>query len=215
MALAQKVLICKTPCPWLLEKGVCPGLFFNTTAGAVRWGRACKDKPNKTNWRQLVFLKVFPTLQSSSLFFFPLPHCSCIIASVCSSIFFCLSLCIHVFWMKSHAHFSKHLCKPQSEMRQIVQKPHFIPSEPWSSELNENRGVDSPFLHLAQCPEPYTTAEAITHSFSWEKLPWVKLPSPFYHLLIAGHPGEDGGICTFDPNGARLGSLFCRLRERV
>lgn len=97
-------------------------------------------------------------------------------------------------------------------------EPHFTPSKLWSSERPHwmrPEELGPPLLHLAQYLELIATLEAITHLLPWEKWPQAKPPPPCCHLLIAGHPGEDGGICSFDPNAARLGSLFCRFQESV
>lgn len=120
--------------------------------------------------------------------------------------------------MQSHAHLTTHLCKSQSEIRHIVWEFHFTLAKTWSPEgphWIKPQELGPPLLHLAQCLELIATSGTFMLSHPTEKWPQAKPPSPCYLLLIAGHPGEDGGVCTFDPNAARLGSLLCRLWASV
>lgn len=127
--------------------------------------------------------------------------------------FFFYFVCLFVLVSLPFLSLSKHLYKSHCEIRLVVQESHFIPSDLWPSEGSGwmRPGVLAPPLQLAHCLEPITAAEAITCPFPWEKCPQAKASSPCYRQLIAGHPGEDGGICTFDLHGARLDFLFCTL----
>lgn len=201
-----------------LWKNVSPGSLCSSKLKIPDGDMLINAKPKKETREEheTVFLKAFPTFQSS--YFFVLSYFSLVpllSLHLLSHPFLNLSLSLplecramHICPGISPSPSPKlgTLCKSTLHPKDDPHRGHAEPDQRnWVLLYCTWPNVWSLFLH-----------QKSSHTLSLEeKLPQAKPPSPCYRLLIAGHPGEDGGICTFDPNAARLGSLFFRLQESV
>lgn len=192
-----------------LWETVSPGSLCSSKLEIPDGDMLTKARPMKKTReeQETVFLKAFPTLLS--FFFFLSFFTSPLFLSyrcICCLIHFSISLSFSLLFECRAIHICPSISpSPSLKLGTLCKSTLHREHDPQRGHTK--RGQRNWVLLCCTWPKVWSLLlhQKSSHTLSLEeKWPQAKPPFPCYRLLIAGHPGEDGGIRTFDPSTVRV-----------